>query len=123
MIVGKEFSEHWEYYNCIKCKYGEAKLIGEWLPTDKDTNFLFYEIARKLSSEIDIPLIEAIGYSEKFYKKFTDKKKCDLLGIGPFDDDFFHHEYFGLLFYIKYFIIDEKDPDIHKFHAWRLENN
>ncbi len=121
LIKGRVSSETWEFYNCVKCEYEEAKLIGKWLPTEEDTNLLFYEIARRLSSEIEISLRTAIDYTEKFYQKFTNKEYCELLGVKPFDDDFFHHECFGLLFYISYFIIDEKDLDLEKFRLWRLE--
>ena len=123
LLKEKVSSDIWEYYNCVKCDYEEAKLIGKWLPTDEETNLLFYEIARKLTSEIKISLKAAIDYSEKFYKKFTDKAYCEKLGVEPFDDDFFHQEFYGLLFYITYFIIDKQDPDLKKFHKWRLENH
>ena len=112
----------WEYYNCVKCKNGEAKLIGKWLPTDDDTNLLFYDIAKKLRNELDITIKEAIGYTEDFYSKFTDKEFCDSLGVEPFDDDFFHHEYFRLLFYISYFIIKKKEKNLEKFREWYFEN-
>jgi hypothetical protein len=117
-----EKSKNWEYFNCKKCNYSEAELKGKWLPTDENTNELFYQIAQKLSYELSIEIKKAIEYTEDFYLKFINEKYCKSIGTNPKDDDFFHHEYFGLLFYIKYFIIDKKEQNIDKFYDWYFKN-
>lgn len=115
-------STDWEYYNCSNCNYGEARLIGKWLETDYETNELFYEVARKLRSELNLTIKESLDYSEEFYLKFTNKEYCTSIGIKPCDNDFFHYECFHLLFYISYFIINKKEPDINRFREWYFEN-
>ena len=115
-------SEKWEFYNCGNCKYGEAKNIKKWLPTNDETNELFYEVAKKLMSETNISVKEALDYTEEFYLKFTNKEYCEIIGTSIKDDDFFHGELFQLLFYISYFIIDKKEPNMEKFQEWYFKN-
>lgn len=119
----KDSKNRWLFHHCQKCNYGDAKLIGDWLSTDGETNELFLEISRKLRSELDLKIQQALEYTEEFYSKFTDAEFCNSIGTSVKDEDFFHHEFFKLLFYISYFVIDKKEPNMDKFHEWYLNRN
>ncbi len=109
----------WIFYKCPSCEYENADLIGEWLPVDEDTHYLFYEIAMKLRSELNISLESAIGLVEEYYSKFTNADYCDSLGINVQDEDFFHSEGIGMVYWIVFFVVEKNVPDYAKFVEWR----
>ena len=113
--------KRWLFHYCQKCNYGDAELIGNWLSTDDETNELFLAISRKLRSELDLKIQQALEYTEEFYNKFTDAEFCNLIGTNVKDEYFFHHEYFELLLYISYFVINAHSRLlIYKFFTFML---
>lgn len=113
-------NEVWEIYNCPTCTYCNANLIGEWLPTDYDTNNLFHEVALKLSQELNISCKEAIEIVFNYYTKFTDITFCQSIGLPVQDDDFFHHEgVAGLVLRAVYYLVQKNDPNPSEYLNWR----